>query len=66
MDGLETSKEIRKKNTRVPIVLNTSNKITFEFKKKCKRKDRIQKVFSKPFSKEQLSPILEKFNFPLI
>ncbi len=66
MNGLEESKQIRKNNKRVPIILNTSNRITHDFKRKCKKKNRIQKVFSKPFSKKQLSPVFEKFNFPSI
>ncbi|NGX48904.1 MAG: Autoinducer 1 sensor kinase/phosphatase LuxN [Candidatus Anoxychlamydiales bacterium] len=66
MNGLDESKEIRKKNKRVPIILNTANEITHDFKKKCKRKDRIQKVLQKPFSIKKLSPVFEKFNFPHI
>ncbi|HEU64420.1 MAG TPA: response regulator [Chlamydiae bacterium] len=66
MDGLEASKEIRKRNRRVPIILNTSNKITYDFKKKCKKESGIQRILEKPISQKQLLPVFEKFNFPHI
>jgi len=64
MDGIRASKKIRKKHNTVPIVLNTSNNITEDFKQKCK-KIHIQEVLPKPFSKAHLSPIFKKFNFPI-